>query len=282
MNRIDRMDWKAGLTFRAYGLRIRVRVNDAEVLRLLPKHLPYGWKQTHGEKVERLYSLFRSRRSHILFAGTVELARSLQWDHLIEAFEREVRLFVAEHARRRVFVHAAAVGWNGQAILIPGKSMSGKTSLAAEFVRAGAIYYSDEYAVLDAKGRVHPYAKPLSIRNIEDGYSQTDSPVEAFGGRAGTRPLPVGLVLVTKYRQGSQWRPRQLSPAMGAMALLANTVAARRQPEKTMDVLKNALGTSRILKSVRGEAMDLVESMVRFDNLSKAARPRTSVIGDYQ
>ena len=35
----------------------------------------------------------------------------------------------------------------------------------AALVRAGAEYYSDEFAPLDAGGLVHPFAKPLSIRN---------------------------------------------------------------------------------------------------------------------
>src|SRR5947207_12547351 len=167
MGEIDRMGWTASLLFLAFGRRMGVRVNDPESLPLLTKHLPYGWKPARGHRVEKLYSIFssgqqynpKSRRAHRVFAGAVELARSLKLNDVFEAFERDARMFVAEHARRRVFVHAAAVGWKGKAILIPGESMSGKTNLAAEFVRAGATYYSDEYAVLDDHGRVHPYAK---------------------------------------------------------------------------------------------------------------------------
>jgi hypothetical protein len=63
---------------------------------------------------------------------------------------------VAENARRWIFVHAGVVAWRGQAIVIPGATQSGKTSLVAALVRAGAEYFSDEYAVFDARGRVHP------------------------------------------------------------------------------------------------------------------------------
>ena len=270
MESLDRMNWTAGLTLLAFGRRIGVRVNDPDILKLLPNHLPYGWKRAEGATVERLYSLFASgrqnnpklRRSHFVFAGAVELARSLNLSEILQALERDARLFVAERARRRIFVHAAAVGWNGRAIVIPGKSMSGKTTLAAEFVRAGATYYSDEYAVLDARGRVHPYAKPLSIRNSDD-YHQADFPAEAFGGRIGTVPLPVGMLLVTRYRRGSRWRPREISSGMGALALLANTVAARSLPERTMNVVRNALVTASVLAGIRGEATGVVESVLR-------------------
>ena len=64
---------------------------------------------------------------------------------------------MAAETRERVFVHAGVVGWKGHAIVIPGRSRSGKTTLVAELVKAGAEYYSDEFAVLDAEGRVHPF-----------------------------------------------------------------------------------------------------------------------------
>jgi len=83
---------------------------------------------------------------------------------VFEAFETDLQLYVAEMAPRRLFVHAGVVGWRGQAIIIPGRTFTGKTTLVAALVKAGATYYSDEYAVLDVRGRVHPYARPLGIR----------------------------------------------------------------------------------------------------------------------
>jgi uridine kinase len=41
-------------------------------------------------------------------------------------------------------------------IAIPGRSFSGKTSLVTALVRAGAVYYSDEFAVIDRDGLVRP------------------------------------------------------------------------------------------------------------------------------
>ena len=47
-------------------------------------------------------------------------------------------------------------------------------------VRAGATYYSDEYAVIDDTGLVHPFARPLGIRE-EGSYVQTKCAAEALG-----------------------------------------------------------------------------------------------------
>jgi len=71
---------------------------------------------------------------------------------------------IAETAHDRFFVHAGVVGWNGRAIVIPGQSKIGKTTLVEEFLRIGATYYSDEFAVFDRRGYVHPFARPLRVR----------------------------------------------------------------------------------------------------------------------
>jgi hypothetical protein len=65
---------------------------------------------------------------------------------------------IALHAPEHVFVQAGVVGVGERAMVLPGKSFAGKTTLVAALVRAGAEYWSDEYAVLDANGDVHPYA----------------------------------------------------------------------------------------------------------------------------
>ncbi len=201
------------------------------------------------------------RRLGLLYGDILRLARSTDAEEILEAFEADLKLYVAEAARHRVFVHAGVVGWRGRAILIPGRSFSGKTSLVAELVRAGASFYSDEYAVLDARGRVHPYAKPLAVR-VESTQRQRRLTVEALGGVAGGKPLPVGLVVVSEYRAGARWRPRTLTPGQGLLALLSNTVAVRRQPEASLGALREAVARARILKSKRGEAVGVAASIL--------------------
>jgi hypothetical protein len=184
------------------------------------------------------------------------VARSPDLDLILEILESDLQISVAE-AAPRVFIHAGVVGWQGKAILIPGRSFSGKTTLVAELVKAGADYYSDEYAIVDQRGRVHPYPKPLSIREGA-GNRQKKYPVEALGGKLGVRPLPLGLVVITRYEPGAEWRPESLSAGPGILELLANTVSARREPERALDTFKNFFPGARFLKGARGEAKETV------------------------
>jgi hypothetical protein len=128
----------------------------------------------------------------------------------------------------------------------------------AELVRAGATYYSDEYAVLDSRGRVHPFARPLAIREGA-GRQQTKHRVEEFGGIAGLKPLPVSLVVVSKYKEGGRWRPRHLSAGQGALALLDNTVSIRRGPKSAFDAVEPVASRAQFVKSDRGEAREVVD-----------------------
>lgn len=278
MDKVDRLGWTDGLAFTSYGVRVGVRTNDAALREKLLERLPPGSKISKNAVVRHLYSVFVGgegarpgvRRFNLLYANSERIARSLDLEEVLDGFEADLKLYVAEAAKRKLFVHAGAIGWNGHAIIIPGRSLSGKTTLVAEFVRAGATYYSDDFALLDSKGRLHPYPKPLAIRN-EATSKQEKHAVESIGGRAGVRPLPVRLVLVSEYEKGARWRPRALTAGQGALALLANTVSARTQPQVALETFKQIAPRAAFLKGRRGEAKEVVDSTLKYlDELGAA------------
>ena len=261
MAKIDRLGWAAGVAFDAYGTRIGVRTNEPDVLARLEERFPPGWKPVRSPRVECLYSLKvggtgprdNVRRYNLLYENIARLARTMDLDEAIDTFESRVKLMVAVTARTRVIVHAGVVGWRGRAIVVPGRTFTGKTTLIAELVRAGATYYSDDFAVLDGRGRVHPYAQPLAIR---DGATslQRRVPVAELGGGAGTTPLPVGLVVLTTYRPGATWRPRRLSPGKALLELLASTGRGLQAPETVLARLGRVAARVPVVKGVRGDA----------------------------
>jgi hypothetical protein len=210
--------------------------------------------------VERLYSLLVGgaardrglRRFNLVYVDEVRLARSLELDDVLRALESDLAHYVAEHARDRLFLHAGVVGWRKRAVVIPGPSMSGKSRLVTALLAAGATYYSDEYAVLDLRGRVHAYPRPLSLR---------DGPAPPAASRRRRGALPLGLVLVTRYRAGTRWRPRRLSPGQAGIEMLAHTVAARRRPADALRMLARALASARALKGPRGEAAEVARAL---------------------
>jgi Cdc6-like AAA superfamily ATPase len=269
MVKLDRLGWAAGISFRVCGLRLGVRVNDRRVLQKVIKRLPPGWTPSESPYVDMLFSLLvggesqraNLRRFNVVYLDAARLGRTMDLDAALEALEQGLDFWVSAEARNRVFVHAGAVAWNGKAIVIPGKRNTGKTTLVAELVRQGATYYSDEHAVLDSRGRVHPYPKPLAIYSEAAG-TIVKTPVADLGGTAGVKPLPVGLVVASEYRDGAQWRARELSPGKGVLTLLANTVSARRRPEIALATLQRVVTRARVLKSARGEAKETASAIL--------------------
>lgn len=269
MEKLDRLGWAAELSFRSFGLEIGIRTNDAGLLNAIPRYLPQGFKPASTLAIRKVYSIIGAgspahshiRRLHLLYGNAQRLARTSELTKLCEILRSDVNLYIADNAPRLLFVHAGAVGWKGRAILIPGPSFSGKTTLVQEFLRAGASYYSDEFAVLDARGFVHPFASALSIRS-ENSARQEMHPAEEFGGTIGARSLPIGCVIATAYRCGVRWKPKAISKGLGVFALLANTVAARKYPSRALSALSRAVAGAQIFRSRRGEAKEVVESVL--------------------
>ncbi len=263
---VDCLGWTDGQNFRAYGLHFGLRSNTSAILEQAVSHLPLGWQPTPtGEvstnEVDILYSLRQAspskrkgqRNYHLLYCGSALLSRTLELPQLFDTLEQHAELLTAFRAQDCLFVHTGVVGWRNRAILIPGRSMTGKTSLVRALVEAGATYYSDEFAVLDKEGLVHPYPRPLSIRGDNEPVGRK-TPVESFGGQAGVEPLPVGLIIVTEYQPRATWRPRKLTSGQALLALMDNTVSARRNPGHSMPILKQAVTGAITLKSKRSEA----------------------------
>jgi hypothetical protein len=268
MNKLYRLVEAEGASFSVYGIRLGVRMNKIGLLGRIAAYLPLGSRIRKTHTVQRLYSFVLSakesrtgtRRFHLLYANSEILGRAENQEELFEVFEFEVNRYLAQTVQSRFFVHAGVVGWKGKAIVIPGSSHSGKTTLVKEFVKRGATYYSDEYAVFDERAFVYPFARTLSLRD-QQTQKQTRVHVEELGSKTGKRPVPVGLLLFTQFKQSALWKPRRISPAMAALRLLANSFSASTQRDISLNLIERIVAGANILCGVRGEAKALVEDI---------------------
>jgi hypothetical protein len=262
--------------FIAYGVRIDLRADCRALLDAFEQdpvrlHLPFGWRAVEDHEADDSVSVRYELRAGgsgrasppcRVYAGSDLIAEARRLTDAGRALAEHAERVVAERAPDHLFVHAGVVGWDGRAIVMPGASFAGKTTLVQAWLEAGATYYSDEFAVLDRGGRVHPFARPLAIRHGSTAVTRR-LPVAALGAEAGTTPLPVGLILVTSYRVGARWRPRRLTAAPTLLALMRHTVAARGNPAHSMPILKQAVSGGIGLAGRRGEARPLVSAVLR-------------------
>jgi hypothetical protein len=249
------------IAFESFGVRVRVTGDAPEVIERIPSMLPPGALPCQPLTAEESFGvLAESGGSYRFTRGGSPVSTGLDLNFALMLLENQLRIYIGLHAPNRIFVHAGVVARDGRAIVIPGSSFAGKTTLVLALVRAGAVYYSDEFAVIDERGLVHPYAGPLSLRDF--GQHQSDHHVERFGGLTGDEPLPIGAVVLTQYRAGAEWRPTRLSPGRGVLAMLANTLAALKRSEEAVRVTTRAIDRAVVLEGERGEADEIARRLL--------------------
>ena len=254
--------------FESHGVQISFETSAPEAIDALKKvvseHLPGGVETDKRDTPHRFKLYWDETSGDSLYKGDEIVFESANRQLSLDQISSKIRLTVAEFTDSWVFVHSGVVGWKGKAIVIPGRSFTGKTALTTELVKRGAEYYSDEYAVFDEKGLVHPFPKTLSIRGEIDPYTQIEYPVEALGGRVGNVPLRVGLVLFAQFKPGAEWRPRRMAQPHGVLEMLRHTSGTRRDPGRILRTLTAALSKSVIIKSKRGEVGEGAKLILEF------------------
>src|SRR5262245_47575049 len=255
----DHVVWPLRLTFEGNGAVIGVRVSDATLQPAVRRIVPPGARVGNAIVADAKFSILVKHRGarrvfapmHRLYEGTRCLFETRDLDALLARLESDVHFAMACHARTKLFVHAGVVGWKGGAVLLPGRTHAGKTSLVAALMRAGATYYSDEYAVLDDAGLVHPFARSLGVRDAA-GRIRVLSPGTL--GPVADRAAPIALIVATRHVAGARWRPTPMSPGETVLSLLDNTLAAQSRPGDVLRILSKAVVGARALRGPRGDA----------------------------
>ncbi|MGE3465982.1 MAG: hypothetical protein AB7J13_03530 [Pyrinomonadaceae bacterium] len=199
-----------------------------------------------------------------LVQNGTEIARGDDPDKFFKFFDSLLRVSIGEAARGHVFIHAGAVGWKGRAIILPGDSYKGKSTLVAALVKNGAEYYSDDFAVFDGEGRLHPFHRPFAMRTSDGKFNTYQLTVEDLGGKYGFDPIPAGLVLLTEYNKGSQWRPKRLTTGQGVLEMIRYALPIRHSSKFAFEVLNIIARRAIIISSRRGTAETFAKTLLNF------------------
>jgi hypothetical protein len=157
-------------------------------------------------------------------------------------------------------VHAGAVVLKGRALVIPGSSHAGKSSLVAELLRRGAAHLSDEYALVDGEGRIHAYPRPLLLR---DGRPKQRMvlPEELIASFA-TEPVSVGWIIAVDYDSEAAWNVQQISQGEAVMLLLRNTPHELGQSPEMIDLFTRCAAGAKCFAGSRGDVVDAAQRVL--------------------
>ena len=163
--------------------------------------------------------------------------------------------------RGLVAIHAGVIRWNGCAALLPGASQAGKTTLIGELVARGAVYYSDEYALLDSGGRVHPYPRALFVRT-SGGWRHPKLP-STGNGAAAESDAPVRLIAFLKWIPGGKWNVRPIPQSEALLALLGNSPRAMETDPGMPRALRPSVSSAVCYAGERGEAAEAAGHLIQ-------------------
>jgi hypothetical protein len=258
-----------------YGLKICIKTNNktvfGELKREIVKLIPVKFEIISPQISDHiLYIKSVEKKMYELYKNGENMGR-MDKSRVMDTFNDWLRLTIAEFAVSKVFLHAGVVGWKGKAIVIPANSFKGKTTLIAELVKKGALYYSDEYAVLNKNGLVETFPRKLSLRSPTDKNFRADCSVESLGGRAGNKNIPVGMILLTEFdpkfdanSTAKKWNPKLLSAGQGILEIIPHTISIRYDTKFALKVLNKVASRAIIAKSKRGEAKEFVNLLINF------------------
>jgi hypothetical protein len=196
-----------------------------------------------------------------LTAGDAAVARAERAVDLVPELIRRIDEAVVRSLRGFYAVHAGVVQIGDEAILIPGVTHAGKSSLVAALLQRGAIYFSDEYALLDAEGRVHPYPRPLLVRSGTP--HQAPKLAEDYGAPTGMKPARLGWILALAYSPQEGWRLEPVPQSAGVMLLLRNTPHVLAETPEMIEAFRSAAAGARCCQGSRGDAAEAAGEILR-------------------
>jgi hypothetical protein len=196
-----------------------------------------------------------------LLSGDVAVASAHRAISLVPDLIRVLDDAVIQSLTTLRAVHAGAVLWGERVLLLPGGTHAGKSSLVAELLRRGATYFSDEYALIDSEGLVHPYPRPLLIRNGRP--EQVPTLPGEFDAPVGDTPAPIGWILSLQYLPECTWSVAAITQSEALLTLLRNTPHTLAESPDMVRVFERAVRGATCFAGRRNEAADAVDQILR-------------------
>lgn len=255
----------------AFGAVMEIACTDREILKQGIEALPGYWLRSEGGRPDVCFGIETAIRrqegeKHFLFRENGKaLGSAINGAQALHRLAKRMDYYLGAYARDCAFLHSGVILHNGRAVLIPGLSHTGKSTLTAALVRIGAHYVSDDVAVIDRTGRAYFLSRAISLR--EDVAEAFDFPFAANFEFLREGTLPVEAILLLNYCKGEiALDMRPLSKGETALRLIANCMNGRNEPETAIHCCVEAVRQAICCEGVRGEAEAVAPLILSFIN----------------
>lgn len=254
------------ICIRAHGFSLSVSSDCPETLSVVERYLLPWLPRTSGRPKATGLSISLTRNAapgHFkVRLNDRVIAESEALPYLLNLIQQAADERMIATLDRRAAVHAGVVAYRGRAIILPGASGSGKSRLVQELLQRGAEYCSDEYAIFDRTGKVHPYPRALMIRN--EGEVQHPFLASELRAEVRTEPIPAGLILFLKYETGAAGLTIDaLDRSDALIRLLQNCPHILAENPAIVAPLQAAVAQASAWSGVRGDAEEAALAILR-------------------
>jgi hypothetical protein len=198
---------------------------------------------------------FRLERNHSLLHSDVGESS------LLLLLQQTVEEEILQHSPDFVAVHSGVVVYDDVAILLPGQSQSGKSTLVRELIARGAEYSSDEFAMIDRCGRIHPWPRALMVRDADS--VQHPIPARDLGANVRSVPARAGLILFLRYDRDARFQVSPVNQSGALLGLLRNTPHTLADSPRILQPLTSVVTAAVAHEGVRGDAAQAADGLER-------------------
>lgn len=258
----------AAVGFDVYGMSGCVTVPSPDLVRRVVSLLPIHATSREPRPDDRQFAIETDADgNHVVVDGREVVNRQTTLEGALFMLNRHLAYVAIGNARDHLLVSAGVVGVGGRAIVLPGPTRIGKTQLVAALLRAGATYYTDDYAVFDEQGRARPYPSRLLMRGGEGRKTP-----ESLGAERGEDLIPVAVIALVRFAPDGAWSVRRRTPAEGALMLL-QAAYGLEDPSAMLPISRRAAGRAIVLEGERGEADEAAAALLEIAAQSSPDEP---------
>lgn len=258
----EKISWQAMSGFDCCGIGIGLRCDAPDLVETLTAMMPQVCRPTAPEESGAVISLIgvQDENSNGLYFNNEPALKFERYDEtLFEACQDKILFILAiVSLPTKFYLHAGAVSWKNQGILIPGDSFSGKTTLVKDLIKAGGTYITDDLAVLNDEAQILPFPKSLAIRTETGRELRTAAD---FGARTITEKVDLKIIIFTEYKKNAVWEPVAVPPGEALMRLLQNfyyRAAVREYPAEIIGKLARIVRRTKVFYGRRGDTESVI------------------------
>lgn len=243
---------------RALGVPVTVETDDAllrlDLARVFDSLRPQAddLEEPHLDASHQHVSITALEGRWVIRRNNVKVTTVTTRPAVIRAVVAECNSAPLAHIDDAVVLHAAGLDMGRGVVLFPGVSNAGKSTLAAQLLRRGCAYLSDEAVALELESlRARPYTKALALEPASqdlfpeligglDGSETLDVDPRTIGAGRLSSGGPVAAIVFPRFDPDANAQLVPLEPIAALRQLVANAFDFGHVGQGAFDALARA------------------------------------------